>query len=323
MLNGVATVDPGLATRVWAAADDLEYRRNGVARNLRRQRADIWALIVADLENPFFTEVARGVEDSAQRADYSVLLCNSDEEPEKEAAYIAVAEGQRVSGVIISPNGAGTDLSRLHAAGVPVVAIDRPLPDAVGTVLANSREGACKATTHLLAEGWARPACITGPAHIDTAEQRRVGYLDALRGHRVPTRPDVRHGDYRADTSATRSAIASLLEQHTPPDAFFVANSTMALALLDELNQRDLRPGHDVGLIAFDDAPWAALVHPPMSVVIQPARNIGLQAAKMLLEQRNHDNANVPCRTEILPTSLRIRASSRRVRSSPSAERVR
>jgi LacI family transcriptional regulator len=106
-----------------------------------------------------------------------------------------------------------------------------------------------------------------------------------------------------------------LLEQHTPPDAFFVANSTMALGVLDELRQRGLRPGHDVGLITFDDAPWAPLVHPPMSVVVQPAREIGLQAAKMLLERLDGHDMGVPTRTKVLPTSLRIRASSRRPRS--------
>ena len=124
--------------------------------------------------------MARGVEDVAQRAGYSVVLCNSDDEPGKEARYLDIAERERVSGVIISPSKCSTDISRLLAARIPVVAIDRPLRQPVDSVLVRLGDGAHAATAHLLDEGWRRPACVSGPRRVETAQQRLAGYRDAL-----------------------------------------------------------------------------------------------------------------------------------------------
>jgi LacI family transcriptional regulator len=310
-LNHVATVDRELAERVRAAAAQLGYRTNGVARNLRRQRTDVWALIISDIGNPFFTSLARGVEDVAQRAGFSVVLCNSDEDPAKEARYLEVAEREQVSGVILSPNLFGSDISRLIAANIAVVAVDRPLQEPVDSVLVHSRDGARAATAHLLDEGWSRPACVTGPARADTSEQRLAGYLDALRerGQR-PSQRLVRHADYRADSA--RQAVASLLDLRTPPDSFFVANSSMALGALKEFGNRGIRPGRDVGLIAFDDAPWAPFVNPPMSVVAQPAYDIGTRAAELLLDRIRDKAPGSSPLTIRLSSTLVLRDSSRR-----------
>ncbi len=310
-LNHVATVDPELAERVRLAAAQLGYRANGVARNLRRQRTDVWALIISDIGNPFFTSVARGVEDVAQRAGFSVVLCNSDEDPAKEAQYLEVAEREQVSGVILSPNLFGSDISRLNAANIAVVAVDRPLQEPVDSVLVHSRDGARAATAHLLDEGWLRPACVTGPARADTSEQRLAGYLDALRerGQR-PSQRLVRHADYRADTA--RQAVASLLDLRTPPDSFFVANSSMALGALKEFANRGISPGRHVGLIAFDDAPWAPFVNPPMSVVAQPAYEIGARAAELLLDRIGAKAPRSSPLTIMLSSTLVLRDSSRR-----------
>jgi LacI family transcriptional regulator len=311
-LNGAPTVNPELADRVRTAADDLGYRRNGMARNLRRQRTDVWALVVSDIANPFFTVVARGVEDIAQQAGYSVLLCNADEDPDKEADYLDVAEHERVSGVIISPNGAGTDLRHLRAAHIPVVAVDRPLADPVDTVLVHSRRGACEATRHLLESGWTRPACISGPGHVDTSAQRVSGYLDALREtKRRPLKTLIRYADYHRAESA-RAEVAAVLGHRVPPDSFFVANSSMALGVLEELNREGLRPGQDVGLIAFDDAPWTALVDPPISVVAQPAYDIGVYAGRMLLRRIADQQADSSPHEVQLTAQLVIRRSSLR-----------
>lgn len=309
VLNGVP-VDPVLAERVRVAAAQLNYRANGLARNLRRRRADVWALIISDIGNPFFTSVARGVEDVAQAAGYSVVLCNSDEDAAKEAQYLDIAEREQVSGVVLSPNIWGSDISRLTAANIPVVAVDRSMRGSVDAVLVKSRDGAKAATLHLLDEGWTRPACVTGPSRTDTAEQRLAGYLDALGERRKrPAQSLIRHADYRADTA--REAVASMLDQARPPDALFVANSSMALGVIEELSNRGLRPGHDLGLIAFDDAPWAPFVAPPMSVVAQPAYDMGAKAAQLLLD-RILKKAPARARTVMLATTLVVRASSRR-----------
>ena len=127
VLNGKGNVDPNFAERVKAAAERMGYQPSGLGRNLRRQATDLLALVISDISNPFFTAVARGVEDVARANGYSVLLCNADEDPAKESQYLAVAERERVAGVVLSPHNGSTDIGRLRKAAIPVVVIDRPL----------------------------------------------------------------------------------------------------------------------------------------------------------------------------------------------------
>lgn len=305
-LNGKSTVDPELVARVAAAAHALDYRPNAVARNLRRQATTVWALIISDIENPFFTAVARGVEDVAQAAGHSVVLCNSDEDLDKEARYLQVAVAERVAGVVLSPTATDTDIGPLVEHGIPVVAIDRPLAG-ISTVLVGSRTGARDATAHLIAAGYHRIGCITGPQRVSTAEDRVDGYADALRaaGRRLNYRL-VRHVDFKV--AGGRRAAERLLGGSRPPDALFVANSLMAIGALQALAARGLRTGRDVGLVAFDDAPWTQLVDPPITVVAQPAYAIGEAAGRLLA-----DHTNGP-RTVTLDAELIVRGSAVRRR---------
>ncbi|TNC21926.1 LacI family DNA-binding transcriptional regulator [Amycolatopsis alkalitolerans] len=271
-LNGKSTVDPMLAGRVREAAEELGYHPNGLARNLRRQETAVLALIISDVENPFFTAIARGVEDTAQTAGYSVVLCNSDENPEKERRYIDIALQERVAGVVLSPTDASSSIARLR--GTPVVAVDRPLSDC-DQVLVDSRRAAREATEHLIGNGYARIGCITGPTGVRTADDRLAGYRDAVGG----ASPLERRAEYRA--GGGRRAAEELLA--CSPDALLVGNSSMAVGVLEALGKAGLRSGRDVGVVAFDDAPWATLIDPPLTVIAQPAREIGAEAARLLL----------------------------------------
>src|SRR3954447_15148207 len=145
-LNNSARVDPVLAARVRAAAERLGYRPNAVARNLRRQGTQVWALIITDINNPFYTAVARGVEDLAQEAGFSVLLCNTDEDQAKEDRYLQVAAQERVAGVILAPRSEASDTSILEAGGIPLVVVDRRLNRPSDFITAASFEGAVMAT---------------------------------------------------------------------------------------------------------------------------------------------------------------------------------
>lgn len=307
-LNHHKSVNPEYSSRVHEAAAKLGYRPNGIARSLRRQSSDVLALVISDITNPFFTAIARGVEDIAQQNGFSVILCNADEDSEKEATYLGVAEQEHVAGVVLSPHAAGTDVSRLRAAGIPLVVIDRPLEEDIDSVMVRSREGAKAATEHLINEGWKRLACITGPEDAETALQRRDGYLSAVQGGGFDEL--VVHAAFRQHGGA--EAAAALLDAAEPPDALFVANSQMTLGVLDELKRRKLRVGYDLGVITFDDAPWAPFVNPPMSVVAQPAYDIGAQAAQLLTD-RIRGTAPTQSRKIVLSTTLIIRDSSRRL----------
>jgi LacI family transcriptional regulator len=309
-LNGKSTVDRDLVARVQRAAEELGYQPNGPARNLRRQEAAVVALIISDVENPFFTAIARGVEDVAHEVGYSVVLCNSDENAEKESRYIDIAIQERVAGIILSPTGTTSSVEKLAARGTAFVAVDRPLPhQECDVVLVDTRLAAKQATAHLVAQGYERIGCITGPAGVRTADDRLAGYRDALRAAKLrSTTKLVRRTEYKA--AGAHRAAQELLDQAEPPDALLVANSAMAVGVLQALREHDIRPGKQVGLVAFDDAPWAELVDPPLSVVAQPAYEIGAVAARLLLA-RIADNSRPPT-TTTLGARLIERGSSRR-----------
>lgn len=309
-LNGKSTVDPELAARVLAAAEALGYQPNGPARNLRRQAAAVLALIISDVENPFFTAIARGVEDVAARAGYSVVLCNSDESADKERRYIDVAIQERVAGVIVSPTSATTSVDLLIARGTPVVAVDRPLPAATSDmVLVDTRLAAREATEHLITQGYQRIACVSGPSGVRTADDRLAGYRDALRAAGLRGSPRlVRRTEFKAE--GAHRAAADLLDQPEPPDAFLIANSAMAIGVLAALQEHGRRPGRDLGVVAFDDVPWAALIDPPLSVVAQPAYEIGTVAAQLLFARI--DSPDRPPTITTLGARLIARGSSQR-----------
>jgi LacI family transcriptional regulator len=306
VLNNNDRVDPELARRVMAAADELGYTPNPLARNLRLQRTNLWLLIISDIENPFFTSVARGVEDVAQQNGFSVVLCNAAEDEKKEARYVSLAATESAAGVILSPHSAHVRIEKLVERSIPLVVIDRPLTTPVDFVTADSRGGARVATEHLLAQGWRRPACITGPKSAETATLRRLGYEDALRAAGVKTSRVV-HQHYNVDGG--RAAAAQLLDRRPPPDAFFAANAALALGVLEELRARGLRQGSDVGLISFDDAPWARVTDPPLSVVSQPAYHIGTCAADLLV-RRIKGTLHGPVQRVVLDTELVVRGST-------------
>lgn len=310
--NGKSTVAPVLAERVFRAAGELDYRPNGLARNLRRQVTTVLALIVSDVENPFFTSLARGVEDTAQTAGHSVVLCNSDDSSAKEHHYLEVALQERMAGVVISPTGPVDGIAMLRDRRVPVVAVDRPVPGGcLDQVLVDSRGAAREATAHLLAQGYRRIGCLTGPAGVATADERLAGYRDALAAAGRAAPGYVWRADYRP--LGGRTAARELLDAAggtERPDALLVANSAMAIGVLEAMNERGLRPGRDVGLVAFDDAPWTRAVVPPLSVVAQPAHDIGGEAARLLLARIAAPDTPPVC--TVFEAHLVERESSRR-----------
>jgi LacI family transcriptional regulator len=304
VLNGARTVDPAMVARVLTAVRELGYRPNAVARNLRRSRTTLWAVIIADLGNPFFTSMVRGIEDVAQQAGYSVVLCNSDENPAKEETYVTAALSEQMAGVIISSSGSAKAARTLLDSPVPVVAVDRELARGeVDTVVVDNEAGARTATEHLLAAGYRRIACVTGPEGVSTADLRLRGYTAALLGEPLVVRADYRErGGY--------DAMSALLASADRPDAVFVANNLMTVGVLRCLTDRGVAVPREMGLVGFDEIPWADLVRPPLTTVAQPTYELGRVAARLLAD-RLATPAAEPA-TIVLPAELRPRESSAR-----------
>jgi LacI family transcriptional regulator len=310
VVNGHANVDPELADRVRAAMRELDYRPNAVARNLRRSRTSLWAVIISDIGNPFFTSLVRGVEDVASGAGFSVVLCNTDEDPTKEGRYVSAALSEQVAGIIISPCGPASHVNRLVDARVPVVMIDRQLRNApVDTVLVDNERASELATAHLIEAGYRRIACITGPRRLSTAAQRLRGYRRALRTAGLPAPGRlVRHADFRP--GGGHRAMSSLLASDPRPDAVFVTNNLMTAGAVECLVDARIAVPAELGLVAFGDVPWAHLVRPSLTTVVQPTYELGRTAARLLAER-----ISAPARrpaTVTLATRLQVRESSAR-----------
>lgn len=311
VLNGRGTVSADLATRVETAVRELDYRPNGVARNLRRRATNVWGLIISDIGNPFFTALVRGVEDAAHEAGYSLVLCNSDDILDKEKSYVQIALAEQMAGVVITPSSeAESDLSPLLTRGIPVVAVDRRLHrHDVDTVVGDNVRGARLAIEHLLESGCRRIACITGPMQTTTAQERLEGYRQAVTAAGIELDPDLVVAENFKEDGGYDGA-ERLLRLGNRPDGLFVANNLMTVGALEALVDAGVEVPDDLLLVGFDDIPWARLTRPRLTTVHQPTYEMGRDAGRLLAARLTSDPGHA--RTVILSPTLRVRESSRR-----------
>lgn len=272
--------------KVLMAVKAYGYTPNAIARSLRKGETRTIGVVVSDIENPFYSAVVRAVECVAANHGYSCVICNADENADKEAQALSLLNELRVSGIIHAST--GTNLITLHKLqneGLPIVDIDRASGlKGVDTVLVDNALGARLAATHLLELGHKRNAVITGPLHLTTGHDRLKGFQDALEaaGESLPGHY-IEIGDFR-EASGYRATLA-LLELPTPPTALFVTNNEMMAGALAALRERGLRIPQDMSLISFDDVRWAKYVEPPLTIIAQPTEQLGVKAAKLLFER--------------------------------------
>ena len=277
--------------RVEAAVRELGYRPSRVARRLRVARgySELIGLVIPDLQNPFFADVARGVEDVAARHGYTVLIGNSDEDVEKEARYLNAMMAEAVDGIILPPScegrSAAVDLAR---AGVPLVCVDRRLDKArADTVVVDNVRGAADATEHLIALGHRRIGYLEGKQGVSTTRERLEGYLAALVAQGIESDPGLLvAGDSRPESG--RRLAAKLLERPDRPTALLVGNGMMTLGAVEAIHAQGLRIPDEVAVVGYDDMPWALALTPALTVVRQPGYELGLRAME-LLRQRIHE----------------------------------
>jgi len=310
VINRAGNVKPATQTRVEQAIEALGYVPSGVAQSMRSKRTRTLALIVPDIQNVFWTTVARGVEDATQSRAYSVFLCNTDEDLAKQARYLDVVISQRVDGVIIAPcSAAAGPVARLRQRTIPTVLIDRRIDGwEVDSVSGDSLAGARSLVQHLIALGHRRIAMLAGPANTTTASDRVAGYRQALAEAGVDMdRRLIRFGEYKAQSGA--QMIAQVWEEQAQPTAVFAANNAIAMGVIAEAGRRGLRIPQDLALVCFDDLPDASSqLFPFLTVAAQPAYEIGARAAELLFDRLEESDA-LPPRRVVLPTQLIIRAS--------------
>ena len=312
VMNRPEKVSIAVAARVQSAIDQLGFVRNDAARQLRAGRSSTIGLVVLDVRNPFFTDLARGAEDRAAADGFSVILGNSDEKADREATYLDLFEVQRMHGVLISPFGDITGrLRRLRERGIPAVLVDRTSADvSFSSVSVDDIAGGALAVGHLLAQGRRRIAFIGGPLEIQQVSDRLDGARTA-----VATHPDATLEVILIDgltVIAGRAAGTELIARASAhrPDAVFAANDLVAMGVLQALMMQgaDVRVPGQIALIGYDDIDFASAAVVPLSSIRQPSALIGQTAVEILLEEAS-DPTLAP-RQVVFQPELVVRESS-------------
>lgn len=314
VMNHPDKVAAATVVKVQAAIDELGFIRNDAARQLRDGRSKTIGLVVLDVRNPFFTDIARGAEDRAAEAGLAITLGNSDESTQRESTYLDLFEQQRVHGILISPYADITArLRSLRERGIPVVLVDRTSPDAsFSSVSVDDVAGGALAVEHLLAQGRSRVAFVGGPLEIRQFADRLAGARQAMAEH-----PD-------AALEVIETAAATVLEGRLAgaaiaarppsqrPDAVFAANDLVSMGVLQALMMQEasVRVPEDIALIGYDDIDFASAAVVPLSSIRQPSALIGATAVQILLNEAEDPSAP-PRQVEFQP-ELVVRQSSAR-----------
>ncbi|GAA2318382.1 LacI family DNA-binding transcriptional regulator [Streptomyces violaceusniger] len=288
VLNDHPSVRADTRERVLAAVADLGYRPNAVARSLRTDQTRTLGLVISDVLNPFFTELARSVEDAARELDYSVVIGNADERPDLQDHHVRTLMDRRIDGLLVSPTDGGSPMMLAAArAGTPMVFVDRWIEDEgldrVPVIRTDGRGAIRALVAHLCALGHRRVAIIAGPAATTTGRERVDAFRSALREFGLELHEDhIGQGDFQA--ASGRRVTARFLDLPHPPDAVFAADNLMALGAMDEIRARGLRVPDDVALAAFDDIPWFVHTDPPITAIAQPTGALGRAAVTALID---------------------------------------
>lgn len=306
VLNENGYVHEETKNRVAKAIKQLNYKPNDVARSLFKGRSKMIALFIPDIMNPFFPELARAVEDMTKNHDFTFILCNTDDDIEKETAYIDALQQKSVDGLIIVSSTLTPE--QLHHIQIPVVALDRKLNNGIASVTVNNREGSRQAVQYLKSLGCKKIAHIAGPEHVDNANERRRGYLDEVQNEDWFRLSLVEHGEYHYD--AAKQATINLLKRHPDIDGLFVGNDLMAVGALKAAESLGVNVPADLSLIAFDGITLGETTSPSLTTMAQPIYQIGAKAAEMLIKQIEEENTLT--QSEEFSVQLIKRQSTRR-----------
>lgn len=306
VINGKDYVSDALRERVKHAVAELDYEPNLLARNWRTQTTRTLAAVVASIAIPHEAWTLQAAEEVALAHDYSLILCNTSRNAEVERRYLRMLRLRRVDGVLINTmEGSGAEIRALTERGVPVVMLNRPLGSygpLVDAVVVDSRRGTKEAVEHLIRVGHRRIALICGPIGEFHGYERLRGYVDALQANGLPQDEDlIRFGNY--DDGLTAKAMEEFIHSPSPPTAVFAAGYTMALTAVTVLRAHGLTIPGDMALAMFDDVIWSGFVDPPLTLVANPARELGRRAMELLLA-RLADRERPPQEVRLAPTLL-------------------
>jgi LacI family transcriptional regulator len=295
VLNRPDIVAEETRRRVQQAIEEIGFVRNGSARQLRAGNSQYIGLVMLDVANPFFTEVARGVEDTANKSGYVVILCNSDDSVEKESHYLQVLEEQRARGVLITPvQSHASYLQRFRRRGIAVVLLDRPsrIRDLCSVAVDDVRGGEL-ATDHLLGQGHRSIGFVHGPLSIRQCADRRRGVLRAVRSAGLdPDQVIIDITTPAQNSNEGGESLSRLLRGRIKPTAVFCANDLLALGLMRALIKNGISIPGELALVGYDDVEFASVLSTPLTSIRQPKYELGRKAAELLIDEANYPTSH-------------------------------
>jgi LacI family transcriptional regulator len=309
-LNNSGYVSQATRERVKAAIEELGYVPNMLGPSLRFQQTMILAVVITDITNPFWTTVTRGIEDVAHANGYSTILCNTDESESKQEQYLQMLLRRRVDGILLVPACSETkSIEMIKKQDIPVVVLDRQIGNLdVDVVRADSEEGAFLLVQYLLSLGHRNIAMLAGPKNVSTAIDRTAGYRRALDDAGNAVNEELIYwGNFTQESGYENARMVTDMDPR--PTAIFAANNFIAIGAMQALKEKGLHIPEDVALVTIDDIPPAYTLEPFLTVAIQPADEMGRQAARLLLDRiKNPEDESF--QNVVLPTKMIIRASS-------------
>ncbi|SHJ36422.1 transcriptional regulator, LacI family [Malonomonas rubra DSM 5091] len=307
VLSGKQNVRPAVRDKVMAVAQELNYTPNRAARSLRSRRSSSIGLIVADIQNPFFASLSRAVEDIAQANDYSVILCNTDENPEKEKMYLELMQNENAAGIILAPTGElARNFPQELADSGPMVVIDRKVNNiSVDSVVIDNFDAGQTLTRHLLDHGYRRIAGLFG-ANSVTGQERRSGFEAALRAAGLDLDQELII-EIAAKEVEGHAAVSRLLEAENPPEAILTSSGLLATGAFRAIRDKEIAVPQKIAFATFDESPWTTMIRPAITVIEQPTYAIGQTAGEMLFKRIKDPER--PTRQVVLSSKLIVRQS--------------
>ncbi|WP_416145410.1 LacI family DNA-binding transcriptional regulator [Planococcus koreensis] len=304
-LNGSGYVSADAAKAVTSAVDELKYELNPVARSLNTKQSNLIGLILPDITNPFFPELARAVEDVALTYGYTVVLCNSDENPEKEKNYLNTLKKKYIAGFIVTSN----QLDAPHYANMalPIVALDRAINDKIPTVSSNNREGAAMGTNALLERGCKNILFLRGPNELNPANERYQGFMDAI---------EASGAEYHVVTcpfhfSESQKITDEFLKAHKEIDGIFASSDVSAAGALKAAVTLGIKVPEQLQIVGFDGIAMGEMLSPGLSTVAQDVYKMGAIATRVLIKRI--ENQPVDQHFYEVPVQLKLRGTTKGV----------
>lgn len=312
VINNDSRISEKTKNKVLLIIKKLGYTPNAIARGLKIKRTYTLGMLIPDITNPFFAEIARGVEDAANANGFNIILCNTDDKLKKERIYLEILKGKRVDGLILgTAHIKDKSIIELEKKKFPYILLSRNIEGLdKNCVIVDDVAGGIMVTEYLIKLGHRRIAHITGPPTVRAANNRLEGYKFALEKHQIEYHEElVKEGDFRI--KGGYQVMKRFLKLAEPPTAIFAANDLLALGAMQAIQREKYRIPEDFCIIGFDDIRLASFVYPPLTTIRQPMLEMGALAVKMLLKIIEEGEFNQ--RKIVLKSKLIIRESCRKI----------